>query len=350
LGVRYANREDIKNALDTRSTTRTDAQIDRALASGSKAVNDLCHRLFYPQLGVRYFDWPDENEPYGKSWRLWLHQHEAISVTSLVAGGVTIPSSDYHLEPVNDGPPYTHIEIDRSSNAAFGFVGTPQRAIVVTGVFGGWDEEERVATVSGTITAAHSTLTFTPEQVGVGDTVHIDDEYIHLVGLGYADSGQNLGGAGLAASTADVSVPVSNGSGFVVGETIRIDGEAMQILAITGDTLTVRRAHDGSVLAAHTAGVDIYAERAFKAQRGALGSVAAEHLDGTNVYRLVYPPLVKDLAVAETLTRLQNEQSGYARPISNFHKSVIDAPATGINALREDCYASHARRMRTRAI
>ena len=37
----------------------------------------------------------------------------------IVAGGTTIPASGYYLEPVNDGPPYTRVESNLSSQYAF---------------------------------------------------------------------------------------------------------------------------------------------------------------------------------------------------------------------------------------
>lgn len=348
MGVRYCTREHVKGALDVAETARADAQIDRTIESASRAVDKVCLRKFHPTVGTRYFDWPREGR-YSRPWRLWLDGDEILSVTTLVSGGITIASSDYLLEPANTGPPYDRIEIDLDSDAAFRPGDTHQRAIAVTGAFGGWSEQEHVADVSGTITGTNTTLTFSDASgLGVGDTVHIDDEYIHLIGRSYADSTQNLQ-ANLAASQAATGVAVTAGGGFAVGEVILIDTEAMLIVAIAGNTLVVKRAWDGTVLAAHSSGVDIYANRAFAAQRGRLGSIANPHGDGVDVFKLVYPGLVTDLTIAEAISRLQNEGAGYARTAGGGD-AAREVSGNQLLVLREDCRQAHGRLMRIGAV
>jgi hypothetical protein len=94
-GVWYATREDVMRALDVKLTARNARQIDRALESASRDADDLCHRKFAPVQATRYFDWP--NPQRAASWRLWLDANELITVTTLVSGGVTIPSTEYYL-------------------------------------------------------------------------------------------------------------------------------------------------------------------------------------------------------------------------------------------------------------
>lgn len=348
MGVKYARREDVKGALDVAETARSDARIDRALESASRSVEKLCRRKFHPTLATRYFDWPGEGR-YSRSWRLWLDGDEVLEVTALVSGGTTIASSDYHLEPANDGPPYDRIEIDLASSAAFRSGDTHQRAIAITGVFGGWSQEEQVADALGVIAVDHSTLTFSdPSMLGVGDTVRIDDEYIFLVGRGYADSAQNLQ-ADLNASQAAAGVDVQDGEGYAAGEVILIDSEAMLVQAVAGDTLIVKRAWDGTTLAAHTSPADIYASRAFTVLRGQLGSTAAAHADGADAFRLVPPGLVTDLTIAEAITRLQNEGAGYART-AGAGEAAREVSGNQLGVLREDCRQAHGRHVRIGAI
>lgn len=342
MGVRYATREQVKGAVDVPDSDIDDAQIDRAVESASRAVDRLCRRRFHPTQATRYFDWPPAGG-HGRPGRLWLDGDEVLEVTTLTAGGGTIASSDYFLEPANDGPPYDRVEIDLASSAAFSAGGTHQRAIAITGVFGGWSQEEQVADALGVIAADHSTLTFSdPSMLGVGDTVRIDDEYIFLVGRGYADSMQDLAG-GLTAQATNTIVAVAAGAAFAAGETILIDAEAMLIVAVAGDNLHVKRGWNGTDVMAHTASADIYASRAFTVLRGQLGSAAAEHADGADAFRLVYPGLVTDLTVAEALNRLTNETAGYARTAGQGEAATEETSGKQLQALRDDVRAAHGR-------
>lgn len=350
-GARYCTREQVAKTFDAGHSRRFDALIDQSIDSASRAVDQLCRRVFYPRIATKYFDWPDYDYRGGRPWRIWLDEHELISVATLSNGGNTlVENTDFWLEPVNDGPPYREIELIRSSSAAFttSASGTEQRAVSVTGVFGAYNEPVQVSTVTGTLTSAHTTLTISPEQVGVGDTLQIDDEYILLTEAAFSDSSQNTGSA-LTASMADTQVSVSDGTGFLVDEMIQVDDESMQIVGITGNTLTVKRAAFGSVLAAHSSGADVYAERAFTAQRGVYGSTAASHTDGTAVYVLRWPALVRELAEAEAITKLRDKTSGYARPVTGFNKQAMATP-TGLEGLREAVLEAHGRWPRARAI
>ncbi len=133
-GPCYCTREDVKTALDIKESARVNAQVDRALAGARDSVETLCNRKFYPQAATRVFDWP--NYQRARPWRLWLNQHEAISVSALVSGGVTITAGQYFLEPANEGPPFTRIDLNRATVAAFTSAATPQHSVSVTGVFG----------------------------------------------------------------------------------------------------------------------------------------------------------------------------------------------------------------------
>ena len=130
----FATREDVMRALDVKLTARNTRQIDRALESASRDVESLCHRTFAPTVATKSFDWP--NGQRARPWRLWLDANDLISVTTLTSGGTTIASSDYFLEPNQYGPPYSRLEIDLDSSAAFSSGDTHQRAIVVTGLWG----------------------------------------------------------------------------------------------------------------------------------------------------------------------------------------------------------------------
>ena len=281
-----ATREEIKAELDVKETARSNARIDRALTDATDAVHGLCHRIFYPVVATRYFDWPGPQ--YARPWRLWLDANELISVTTLTSGGTTIAASDYFLEPNTYGPPYNRIEIDLDSSAAFGGGDTHQRDIGVTGVWAGCPlVEPSVGTTAEALDDSETGIDVdaaTSAAVGVGSLLRIDSERVIVTGRAQLDTGQNLGG-NLTASNSNTTVPVASGAAFAVDEVILIDSEKMRIDDIAGNNLTVTRPWDGTALAAHTSGADIYAPRTLTVERGALGTTSATHNSAATLYR-----------------------------------------------------------------
>jgi hypothetical protein len=347
--VFYATREMVKAALDSAETARNDAQVDRAIASGSRTIEGLLHRKFAPWTGVRYFDWP--NHQYARPWRLWLDADELISVMSLVAGGVTIPASDYFLEPANSGPPFTHVEVDLASASAFSSGDTHQRAIAITGTFGHSADEEQVGSLTAELAAsltATATITWTTARIGVGDILRIDSERVIVTARTMIDSTQNLGNT-LTASAGDVTVQVSNGTAFAVEQVLLIGSERMLVVDIAGNNLTVKRAWDGTVLATHSSGVDVFTLTGVELDRAQLGTTLAAHSNGAAIYRHLVPDLVRDLAVAEAINQLQQETSGYARVIGEG-ENAREGTGRSLSDLRRDAIAAYGRKARSRAV
>jgi hypothetical protein len=345
----YATREEIKAELDVKETARSNARIDRALADATEALHGLCHRVFYPTVATRYFDWP--NSQYARPWRLWLDASEVISVTTLSSGGTTISSADYYLEPNQYGPPYNQIQIDLDSNAAFGGGDTHQRDITVTGLFGYKNDETSVGTAAEALDASETGIDVdaaTSAAVGVGSLLRIDSERVIVTSRSNLDTGQTLGSS-VTNQNNIVTIAVQSGAAFAAGETILIDSERMLIEDIAANNLTVRRAWDGSTIAAHTAGAVVYAPRTLTVTRGALGTTAATHSTGATVYRWDPPGPVRQLCIAEALTDLLQGRAGYART-AGAGESEREVAGRGINDLRKRVYVSHARKARTRAV
>jgi hypothetical protein len=350
----FATREDVMRALDVKLTARNTRQIDRALESASRDVESLCHRTFAPTTATKSFDYPGSQ--YARPWRLWLDANDLISVTTLTSGGTTIAASDYFLEPNQYGPPYSRIEIDLDSSASFSSGDTHQRAIVVTGLWGYKNDETTV----GALTAAVATTTATTVSVnaaasaelGVGSVLRIDSERLLVTGRTMADTTQNVGGSGLTAQANSVTLAVSDGTAFAVDEILLIESERVLVVDIAGNNLTVIRAWDGTVLAAHAAGVDIYAPRSLTVTRGALGTTAATHSSGASVVRWDPPGLVRDLVIAEAENRITNEQAGYARTRRTGENRSNDQALTArdLPALREQVYNAHGRKGRLRGV
>lgn len=349
----YCTREDVKRALDIAETARADAQVDRALEAASDGIDGgpnriagLLKRRFYPEVRTHTFDWPSDS--YSRPWRLWLDQHTLISVDTLVAGGVTVSSDDYFLRP-DDGPPFTHVEIDLASSAAFASGDTHQRAISITGLYGDSDDEAAAGELAEALDASETTVDVTDSAaVGVGDLLRVDEERMLVTGRRMLDTGQNLG-ANLDASASTVTVAVTDGSLYQVDEVILVDSERMLVVDIAGNNLTVKRAWDGSVLASHSAGADIFAPRTLVVERGAVGTTAATHISGAGIARHVVPGLVRNLCVAESIEALLQETSGYAREVGSG-ESAREASGRALRLIREQAWVAYGRKGRKRAV
>lgn len=338
-------REDVARAVDIKMTARAHDAIDRAIEAATGVVTGHLHRSFFPTTATRYFDWPARSRP----WILRLDQHELVSVSSLVAGDVTIPETDYFLEPNGSGPPYTWIEIDISTTSAFASGDTTQRAIAVTGVFGYGADTAPAGALDGDITDTATGVTVTDGSLlGVGDVLLIDTERVLVTQKSMTGTGVTA--TALAASTSDVEITVSSSSGApAAGEVILIGAERMLVVDAAGTALAVKRAWDGSVLAAHDAGSAVFAERRLTVSRGQLGTTAAAHTDGATVARHVVPGLVRQLAVAEAISQGLQEGAGWARQAGSGdnEREVLQR---GLGVLRDQAYAAYGRKGRTKAI
>ncbi|MET7441192.1 hypothetical protein, partial [Streptomyces sp. NPDC005568] len=204
-----------------------------------------------------------------------------------------------------------------------------------------------VATTTGTtvtVNAAGSAA------LGVGSVLRVDTERMTVTGRRMALTGQTTATA-LTAQANSVIVEVADGSLFAVDETILIDGERMLIVDIAGTNLIVKRAWDGTVLAAHSQAAAIYAPRALTVTRGALGTTAAVHADAATVTRWDPPGLVHDLTIAEAISRLTSETSGYTRALrSGEGSSERNRDQGALKSLREATYDACGRKARMRSV
>ncbi|MEV0115874.1 hypothetical protein AB0H77_21935 [Streptomyces sp. NPDC050844] len=352
MGVWYATREQVKSALDVQETARNNTQIDRALETGSRSIEALCHRRFYPQQDTRSWDWP--NAQGAASWRLWLDDNELISLTSLTSGGTAIPLEHVLLEPNRSGPPFNRIELNIGTSAAFGGGSTHQQDITGSGLFGYRNDETLLGSTLEALDAAETGVdvdSLTSAAVGVGSVLRIDSERMFVTGRTQLATGQTLG-ADLGALAKDVTVSVQSGAAFTVDEVILIEGERMRIIDIAANTLIVKRGWDGSVLAAHTAGAGIYAPRSLTVQRGALGTTAAASSIGAAVARWDPPGPVQTLAVAEAINTLVLETAGYSRVQRSGDGATSERARDlrGIEGLRAQVYTAYGRKARTRGV
>ncbi|MEE4546465.1 hypothetical protein V2S66_31435 [Streptomyces sp. V4-01] len=347
----YATREAVRTALGSASSARDDAQIDRAIEQGSTDVDSLCNRTFQPLMATRYFDWPSEQTP--RSWRLWLDEYDLIAPTQILSAGTVVPSTDYNLEPANDGPPYRYIEtrLDRPSTWSGG--STWQHAIEITGWWGYSDEQ----TPAGQLAAAVSSTTATTvtvsdsSAVGVGDLLTAGAERMTVTDKALADTGQTLQ-TPVAAKKDDVLFQVADGTSYHRSEVLTLGAERVRVRDIAGSMLTVERAYDGTLLDSHS-GDSIWAPRLLTVTRGAAGTTAATAPSGTALTRWAAPGIVQTLTVAEAMNTLMQEQSSYARTVrsqAGTGTRSVAAVVVDLDNLRARAVAAVGRQARMRAV
>lgn len=349
-GIWLCTREDVKSALDSAQTARNNAQVDRAVAAASRSVEGLLHRKFRPEVATRSFNWPDPQRT--PAWVLWLDGNDLIALTSLTAGGTSVPSGNLLLEPNQYGPPYNRLEIDLSTVSAFTSGATSQRAIAVTGLWGYDNVEDQIGTLAADLAAdpaAAASITWTAPDIGVGDVLRIGDERVVVTARSMVDTTQDLQ-ADMAASAGGVSMSVSSGSSFAAGQILLVDSERMLVVDVAGTTVTVKRAWDGSVLAAHTTGASIYALTGVDVDRAQLGTTIGAHTTGDAIYRHVVPELVRQLAIAEAINSVQQETAGYARQERSGEAGRDITGDGGLESLRDRCRRRYGRKARTAAI
>lgn len=352
----YVTRERVKQAADIKLTARNDWQVDDAIEAASDAVDGLLHRVFYTTYATRYRDWPNFQGTY--PWKIYLDQAELADVTGTVpvvtTGGSSpqvIPAANILWGPVNYAPPYTYLELDRSTSSAFGLGDTPQRDVHITGQFGYQD----VLVPAGALALALADATGTSVQVtngaavGVGDVAMAGTERMLVTDKAVVNSGQTQQGAGAGTPlVSDNLLAVTDGSKFSPQEVILLDAERMLVVDVAGNSLSVRRAWDGTTLAAHT-GAAVYAMRLLTVARGVLGSTAAAHLIGAPVRVAVVPGLVRQLALAEAIVDVAQQVGAYAQEQGDGASKVVKI-GQGLPDLRKRCMATFGRKARTRTV
>jgi hypothetical protein len=346
----YSTREQAATAADVKASAYANAQVDRALETSAESVEGLCNRRFWPEQATRYFDWPDWSGS-STGWRLWLDDNDLISVTSLVSGGTTIGPSDYFLRRSDgrDEAPYTHVEINLGTSSAFGGGATWQRSIAITGLWGHSNGETPAGALAEALDASEVGVDVTDSAAaGVGHLIRVDSERMLVTDKAMLTTGQTLQVPVTATQAAD-TLTVTSGAGFAVGETLLLDSERVLVRDIAGNSLLVRRAADGSTLAAHT-GSTIYAPRTLTVVRGFGGTTAATHLTAASAVRHVPPGLVRDLALAYSVNQLNQEGAAYGRASGSGDHLNEQLGRGVVKGIEDDAYAAYGRKARMRAV
>lgn len=324
----YATREQVKRAFDVKSTARADAQVDRALASASRDVDGDLRREFFPrQLTVTLSRPRRCTLFFGREL-----EFDLVAASSVVVSGAAVDPGDFDLLPP-DGPPFSRLEFDRSVR-----FGSERRPVEIAGTWGYDDRTDPAGELAAALSDATGTTVDVSDSaaIGVGDLVTVESERMVVTGNVMLDTTQDLAG-GVSASSAEVAVIVADGSTFSAGEVILVDSERMLIVDIDGNTLVVKRAWDGTVLAGHSIGADILALRRLTVERGALGSTAATHAIATPVRRQVYPGPVVAYTVAIAENRYLKEITGQGGEVAG--RGV----KTTLEMIRDDARRSYRR-------
>ena len=348
----YCTREEAQRALDLKPTAIDALRVDRAIEDAREVIDALTHRRFYNIIETHYFDWP--NYQYAYPWRIWFDAAELADVTvnvPVVTSGSTVLNNAnlFWGNPTYPTAPFTYIEINRSTNTAFGVSSTPQRDVAITGTFGYWNKQASAGSLAATIssTSATTCTVTNGSSPGVGDVMIVDSESMLVQDKNWFDTTYTQFSGVSTALNSDVTLTPSGGT-FYAGETLLLDSEEMLITAVSGSTVTVKRAWNGSVLATHTSS-EIYANRSLTITRGFGGTTAATHSNAAPVNIALVPPAIKTLAIAEATNIILQETSCYAHMVGETGASMT---ITGgqLDDLRDQLYQKYGRKSRRRVI
>ena len=311
-------REQVKRAGSINGAVQDD-RVDRLIEAASQRLERAMRRFFIPRTETRLFRWPPPQPSRGSV--LWLDQ-DLIAITTLQSEAqnsspTTIASSDFFLEPNNTGPPYNRIELDRSSAAAFQSGDTPQRSISVLGRWGFSEDTLSVGTVASGLSSSSSATSMVCSDGGlidVGDTLLIESEQIFVIERVNAALGTvKIDGALTANIAEDVTADASHG--ILAGEVIQVDSEKMFVESVSGTTLSVVRAYDGSVLAAHSNDTAIHTFRTLTIERGVNGTTAATHANATVISKYEPPFDINEICRADVLAAFAQEGASWGRVV-----------------------------------
>lgn len=348
MGVSYATREQVKRAIDVAATAENDDKVDRAIASSTDSIEGLTNRVFFPMQETRKFDWPDGHGRHGPN-QVIFGPNECISLDSFTAGGTVIPpDTGYILRNYAERPrpPYTYLEINLSGGSALAAGTTYQQSLVATGLWGYRNDEIPGGVLAANVldTTSTSITVSDSSKVDIGNLIRIGTERLLVTGKSWVSAGTTLGGAGLTNASSAVGATL-NSAAVVQGEYIMIDSEMMYAYIATGTLYTVKRAWQGTVLAAHSAGTTVFVPRVLTVQRGAAGTTATTHATNDAISVWQPPGLVNQLCIGEAVNGLLQENSGWAKTVG-AGDNVQNAVGAGLEDLRNRVYKTFGRKFR----
>lgn len=322
----YCTREAVKAAV-TNAGPASNALIDSYIEAASEKIESEFHRRFIPETATKLYRWPEAVQGNAV---LYLDDDDLLAVTTLktdaqAASPITIASTDYYLEPINK-PPYHAVEIDAASSAVFQSGASPQRSISILGRWAYSETTKAAGALAEADDGTETALDVTDSSlIGVGDTILIGTEALFVSEKALLDTTANTAGA-LTATKSETTVPVNTGTLVKAGEVITIDSERMFVESISGNNLTVERAYDGSVLAAHSNPSDVYAPRTLTVVRAVNGTTAAAHSLSDAIVKYAPPADIVDLCRAEAIARYEQGRAGWTGQLGGGESAVEIRP------------------------
>ena len=301
----YATVEQLQAAADYKPTAYEAARLGRIVDAASRRIELRLHRHFYPLTETVTYTRPTLAKPHTSTSTGFFLNRDLISLSAVTVDTASQTVGLIELWPTQYGPPYSWLGVTGSTiviAADWGFSNTTTPAGALA--------EALDATETGVDVTDSSKDT----GVGIGDLIIADSERMVVTGKSQLDIAQNIQG-NLTADTSDVTVAVEDGTTIFTGEVLLVNAEEMLIVAISANNATVKRAWNGSVLAAHTSGDDIFAPRTLTVERNAVGSTAATHLTAAALTRNLPPAAITDLCIAESINTYEQETAGYARTL-----------------------------------
>ena len=183
-------------------------------------------------------------------------------------------------------------------------------------------------------------------RVGVGDSLLIESEQVWVSARGDLDLAQNLSGA-LGADETDTTLGLGGAPDDPVslGEVLRLGSERMRVTEINSTTsFEVERSYDGTDLAAHSNGADVFIRRTYTIVRAVNGTTAATHADDKTITRYTAPPQIEEVVLAEVIQLFHRQESGFTQRVGGGENQVTIRPDS-IERLKRSAYGAHRRHL-----
>ena len=351
MANRYTTREAVKAAAGIIGSDG-DVAIDSLIDSYSRAVDLATHTHFIPLVETRKYD---AHGPALRGRKLYFDAHlQSISAfTDQGDEAVAVAASEYRLMPQNDGPPYSWLELlsDVTTAQLQSDPDTLQDSFRITGSWSAHSETVAASSIiTGNMDDSQTTLhVANGSKVGVGDTVLIQSEQMFVSDRDDVDLAVNTHGStgAMGADDSDTTVTLAGvpTDAVNVGEVLRIGTELLLVTAINSTTsFEVERAHDGSILAAHSTGDDVFIRRTYTIVRAVNGTTAATHADDLAVTRYVVPTFLRLLVEAEVIAAFYQQPAGWGRSIGSG-EGQRELSGRALDTLRKRGLGAHKRHL-----
>jgi len=338
----YSTREAVKAAVGLKGAdynSQIDSQIEaasedveRLLASRGTPVSfiPITETHIYgpiPQNRPTRSDWAESENPwrYGGLTRN-LQVDDLLAVTTIkidedqdgTFDESALATTEYELLPRNSEPKRTISMTDYGTTYAW-----PARSRVqIVGRWGYSDDTKAAGALAEALDTSETGVDVTDASlIDVGDTILVDSEQMFVSERSTLTTGTTLNDT-LTADENDVTVTLASGSAVKQGELILLDSELMLVVAISGNNLTVKRGMDGSVLAAHSTGITVYAFRTLTVVRGVNGTTAASHDTAAPIVKYVPPSDIQEYVTATAIAHIKQMESGWTGQISGGEGGV----------------------------